>query len=146
MRISCKSFQEGGTVPVRHTCDGTDISPELIWTEPPDGTQTFALVVDDPDAPGGTFVHWVIFNIGGNRGGLEEGRLPGECVQGVNDFGNTTYSGPCPPKGAPHSYHFKLYALDNRLSLKRGATKSDLEKAMKGHIVQEAEIVGYYGR
>ncbi len=106
----------------------------------------YALIADDPDAPGGTFVHWVVFNIGGNRRMLEEGRLPDECVQGVNDFGNSIYAGPCPPRGKPHSYHFKLYALSARLALRRGSSKADVERAMHGHVLAMAEAVGRYGR
>ncbi len=146
MEISSKSFTHGSRIPSRHTCDGLDVSPELQWTEPLDNALTFALVADDPDAPGGTFVHWVVYNIGGNRRVLEEGRLPEECLQGVNDFGNLAYSGPCPPRGKPHSYHFKLYALSTKLNLKKGPTRVDVEKAMQGHVIESTELVGQYGR
>lgn len=146
MRLTSKSFSEGGIIPAKYTCDGADVSPELSWSELPEGTQSLALIVDDPDAPGRTFVHWVIFNIGSNRSMLGEGGTYTECVEGVNDMGNNSYSGPCPPTGRPHSYHFKLYALDTRLSLKRGSTKREVEKAAKGHIIGTAELVAKYGR
>lgn len=146
MKLVSRSFPEGGTIPARYTCDGGETSPELSWSEVPDGTESYALIVDDPDAPRGTFVHWVLFNIGGNRAGLEEGRLPAECVQGANDAGTSTYAGPCPPRGRPHSYHFKLYALDTRLGLKRGAARREVESAMRGHVLDSTEIVGLYGR
>ncbi len=145
-RLLSSSFAERSRIPSRHTCDGLDISPEIHWTDVPEGTASFALIVDDPDAPGSTFVHWVVFNIGGNRRFIEEGRLPAECIQGTNDFGNSSYSGPCPPRGAPHSYHFKLYALTSNLSLRRGCSKHDVEKAMKTHVVGSAELIGQYGR
>lgn len=146
MKISSRSFTFGGVIPSRHTCDGVDVSPEISWSEAPDQTHSFALMVDDPDAPGGTFVHWVVFNIAANRGGLEEGRPPPECLQGVNDFGTSAYSGPCPPRGKPHRYKFRLFALDSRLNLPRGSTMSVVEKAMKGHILASAETMGTYGR
>ncbi len=146
MRIASTAFTEGGFIPLRHTCDGADVSPALSWADVPDGTVAFSLLVVDPDAPGGTFVHWVVFNIGGNRRGMEEGRTPPECQLGTNDFGRATYSGPCPPRGNPHSYHFTLYAMDARVAARKGCTMGELERAMKGHTLDEAHIIGLYGR
>ena len=149
--ISPDAFNDGTSLPVEHTCDGEDHSPALSWDGIPAGTQSIALIVDDPDAPGKTWVHWVIYNIPDNSTGLPPG-VPGNetlddgSLQGKNDFGRIGYNGPCPPPGKPHRYFFKIYALDTTLSLKSGATKSKLEAAMSGHILTQGEIVGTYGR
>ena len=149
-RLTSK-FQSDGFIAEKFTCDGVDISPELTWTESPAETKTLALVMDDPDAPGGTFVHWVLYDLPADTRSLAEGlardrQLANGARQGRNSFGKIGYNGPCPPKGAPHHYLFKLYALDTKTNLKAGASKGELERAMKGHILAQAEISGSYGR
>jgi Raf kinase inhibitor-like YbhB/YbcL family protein len=149
--ISSNSFASGETIPQQFTCDGLDRSPELHWGDPPAGLKSFALIADDPDAPVGTWVHWVLFNLPPDTTSLPEGvpkkaALDGGALQGTNDFGNLGYGGPCPPPGKPHRYFFKLYALDSPLSLKAGAKKADVERAMKGHILAQGELMGRYGR
>jgi Raf kinase inhibitor-like YbhB/YbcL family protein len=149
--ISSASFPNGGNIPRKFTCDGADVSPELSWTQPPAGTGSFALIADDPDAPVGTWTHWVIFDLPAATGNLPEGvskvgELPGGGRQGRNDFQKVGYGGPCPPAGKAHRYFFKLYALDRALGLKPGATKPELEKAMQGHILGKAEWIGKYQR
>lgn len=144
-------FQKDGSIAEKFTCDGADISPELTWTEPPLGTKALALIADDPDAPGGTFVHWVLYDLPPDTRNLAEGlpkdrRLGNGARQGRNDFGKIGYNGPCPPKGSSHRYHFKLYALDAKINLKAGASKGDLEHAMKGHILGQTELSGRYSR
>ena len=126
-------------------------SPPLHWSEPPEGTQSLALICDDPDAPVGTWVHWVLFNLPAETRELEEGlptteTLSNGAKQGKNDFGKIGYGGPAPPKGKPHRYFFKLYALDKAVDLSPGATKAKLVEAMKGHILAEGQLVGKYGR
>jgi Raf kinase inhibitor-like YbhB/YbcL family protein len=149
--ISSSDFQNGGNIPKKFTCDGADGSPELTWTEPPAGTQSLALIADDPDAPGGTFTHWVLFNLGGDTRSLspnvsKSDELPNGARQGRNGFRKIGYGGPCPPPGKPHRYYFKLYALDKKLELKPGASKEELEEAMQGHTLANAEMMGKYGR
>jgi Raf kinase inhibitor-like YbhB/YbcL family protein len=149
--IASVSFANGGDIPKKFTCDGGDVSPELSWTQPPAGAQSFALIADDPDAPIGTFVHWVIFDMPPTASALSEGvgkmdELPDGSRQGQNDFDKMGYGGPCPPSGKTHRYFFKLYALDRKLGLKAGASKREVEKAMDGHILGKAEYVGKYGR
>jgi hypothetical protein len=151
LELKTTAFTPGGNIPKPFTCDGADVSPALSWTEPPPGTQSFALIMDDPDAPGGTFVHWVVYNVPASARQLPEGlppngQLHGGGFQGKNDFPITGYGGPCPPRGKPHRYFFKLYALDTQLNLKAGARKQDVEQAMKGHILAEAQLMGQYGR
>ena len=150
-QIASTAFPNGGMIPKKFTCDGTDVSPQLSWKEAPAGTQSFTLIVDDPDAPVGTWVHWVLYNLPASTRELPEGvekqeQLASRAMQGRNDFRRIGYGGPCPPPGTPHSYHFKLYALDTKLNLKAGATKPELEHAMKGHILGETELMGRYGR
>jgi hypothetical protein len=150
-QITSTAFSSGGMIPKNYTCDGPDLSPPLAWKDPPAGTQSFALIADDPDAPAGTWVHWVIYNIPSTTKELPEGlpkseKLPDGTMQGRNDFRKTGYGGPCPPPGKPHRYFFKLYAVDTKLSLKPGATKAELESAMKGHTLAQTEIIGKYGR
>ena len=152
MSITIKSsaFNEGEPIPKKFTCDGEDISPELSWDGTPEGTKTFALINDDPDAPGKTWVHWVIFNIPGSATSLPENmptdkELSDGSRQGTNDFRKIGYGGPCPP-GGTHRYYFKLYALDTKLTLKPGALKQELLAAMKGHIVDEGQLMGTYAR
>lgn len=149
MEIKSMAFQEGETIPAQYTCDGQDISPALNWSGVPEGTQSFALIVDDPDAPGATFTHWVIFNIPGDALGLEEAiptdsQLPNGALQGKNGFGTVGYRGPCPPSGSPHHYHFVVYALDTTLDLSAGASKAQVIDAMQGHILAQAELIGIY--
>jgi Raf kinase inhibitor-like YbhB/YbcL family protein len=151
LSVSSPSFSSGGDIPKKFTCDGADVSPQLSWTEPPAGTRSFALLVDDPDAPVGTWNHWTTWNLPASARGLAEGvkkevTLPDGAEQGKNDFHKNGYNGPCPPPGKPHRYHFKLFALDTKLDLKPGAGKSELESAMKGHILAQAEWMGRYGR
>jgi Raf kinase inhibitor-like YbhB/YbcL family protein len=143
------AFENNSLIPEKFTCDGADISPELTWTEPPSGTKALALIMDDPDAPRGTFVHWVLYDLPPDTRSLAEGlakdrQLANGARQGRNDFGKIGHNGPCPPKGAPHRYFFKLYALDAKMNLKAGASGGALERAMKGHILAQAEISGRY--
>lgn len=151
MVITSTAFEDGGTIPAAYSCDGQDKSPELNWTGVPEGTQSFVLILDDPDAPGGTFTHWVIFNIPAGATGLEEntakiGELPDGTLQGKNSFGTIGYGGPCPPSGSLHRYYFTLYALDITLDLASGATKAQVLAAMEGHVLAEAVIMGNYQR
>jgi len=151
MKISSASFSAGEMIPKEFTCDGPDASPKLNWTEPPAKTQSFALIMDDPDAPAGTWVHWVLFNLPADTRELAEGvakqeQLANGARQGRNDFGKIGYGGPCPPPGNPHRYFFKLYALNAKLNLKASSAKTDVEGAMKGHILAHAETIGKYGR
>jgi len=151
LTISSRSFSNGGNIAQKFTCDAADVSPQLNWSEPPPGTETFALLVDDPDAPVGNWNHWAMWNIPATARGLAEGirkdaELSDGSRQGQNDFRKTGYNGPCPPPGKPHRYYFKLYALDTNLGLKPGATKKEVEAAMKGHVLAQAEWMGKYGR
>ncbi len=149
--LQTTAFQTGQDIPPRFTCDGADVSPPLRWTEPPAGTGSFALIADDPDAPGGTWVHWLAYDLPATLRELPEGaaksqEFAGGARQGSNDFERIGYGGPCPPPGKAHRYFFKLYGLDKKLDLKAGATKQDLERAMKGHILVQAELMGRYHR
>jgi Raf kinase inhibitor-like YbhB/YbcL family protein len=151
LSISSPSFASGGEIPKKFTCDSSDVSPQLVWTEPPSGTKSFALLVDDPDAPAGNWNHWTLWNLPASARGLAEGASKEDTLadgseQGKNDFRKTGYNGPCPPPGKPHRYYFKLYALDTKPDLKPGASKRELEAAMKGHILAQAEWMGRYGR
>ena len=151
LQISSTAFTAGEAIPRKFACDGPDVSPQLKWNDPPANTQAFALIMDDPDAPSGTWVHWVLYDLPANARELSEGvakqeQLSSGARQGRNDFGKIGYGGPCPPPGKPHRYFFKLYALDAKLGLKAGATKADVERAMKGHILAQGELVGKYGR
>ena len=149
--ISSPSFTDGGNIAQKFTCDGADVSPRLMWSEPPAGTKTFALLVDDPDAPVGNWNHWAIWNVPATARGLAEGirkeeGLSDGSMQGRNDFRKTGYNGPCPPPGKPHRYYFTLYALDTTLDVKLGATKKEVEAAMKGHVLAQGQWMGRYGR
>ncbi len=149
--ISSPSFSSGGDIAKKFTCDGADVSPALSWTAPPAGTKSFALLADDPDAPVGNWNHWTLWNLPAGARSLPEAsskdaRLPNGTEQGRNDFRKTGYNGPCPPPGKPHRYYFKLFALDQNLNLKPGASKKELEAAIKGHILAQAEWMGRYGR
>jgi Raf kinase inhibitor-like YbhB/YbcL family protein len=148
--ISSSAFPEGGMIPAKYTCDGSDISPPLAWTGMPERTKSFALICDDPDAPMGTWVHWVAWNIPPGARELAEGlppkpELPDGSRQGLSDFHRPGYGGPCPPSGT-HRYYFRLYALDTILDLPGSARKADLLKAMKGHIRAEGQLMGKYRR
>lgn len=149
--ISSSDFPNGGDIPKKFTCDGADGSPELSWTEPPAGTQSLALIADDPDAPGGTFTHWVLYNLPASVRNLAANvskvdELPNGARQGRNGFRKIGYGGPCPPPGKPHRYFFKLFALDQKLDLKPGSGKEEVENALQGNTLAKAEIVGKYGR
>jgi Raf kinase inhibitor-like YbhB/YbcL family protein len=148
-QIITSAFRNGDSIPKKLTCDGPDVSPPLSWTDPPAKTKSFAIIADDPDAPGGMWVHWVLYDLPADTRKLPEGlaknpRLPNGALQGRNDFGKTGYNGPCPPRGSVHRYFFKLYALDSQTGLKAGATKADLERAMNGHILAQAQIIGTF--
>jgi len=150
MEIKSSAFGSGEMIAAKYTCDGADFSPPLEWAGSPAGTKSFALICDDPDAPMGTWVHWVIYDIPPTATMLAEGitrekDLPGGGTQGINDFRKIGYGGPCPP-GGTHRYFFKLYALDTTLGLKPGITKDQLLKAMRGHILTEAQTMGTYRR
>lgn len=150
IEIKSNSFKNGGLMPKQFTCDGKNISPQLSWTSYPDATKSFALICDDPDAPVGTWVHWVIYNIPANINELEENfpnhkTFPNGIKQGTNDFRKIGYGGPCPPSGT-HRYFFKIYALDKILDLEAGATKKQLLDAMEGHILAMGELIGKYKR
>ena len=148
--IKATAFPNGGTIPQKYTCDGPDLSPELSWAATPPRTQSLALIADDPDAPVGTWTHWIIWDIPPGTG-LPEGVTKTETLkdgtrQGKNDFKRIGYGGPFPPPGKPHRYFFKLYALDTKLDVKAGANRNELESAMKGHMLSQAELMGRYGR
>lgn len=151
LSVSSTSFANGGGIPKKFTCDGDDVSPDLSWSEAPPGTQSFALLADDPDAPAGNWNHWTIWNIPAESRALPEGvskkpQLPDGSQQGMNDFRKSGFNGPCPPPGKPHRYYFKLFALDAKLMLKEKSGKRELEAAMNGHILAQAECMGRYGR
>jgi len=150
MELKSSSFTEGANIPPKYTCDAEDLSPQLRWDNAPAGTRTFALIVDDPDAPVGTWVHWVIYDLTAEIKELPEGVVKTDTVergakQGINDFRRVGYYGPCPPPGSPHRYFFKLYALDTGTNLKPRASKQQLLDAIKGHILGEAQLMGRYG-
>jgi len=145
LRITSPAFKDNEFIPVKYTCDGEDINPPLLIGNIPPETKSLALINDDPDAPMGTWVHWVVWNISPTTGEIKENSVPEGSRQGINDFGKHDYGGPCPPSGT-HRYFFKLYALDRLLDLTSNAKKGDLEKAMKGHILAQAQIIGLYRR
>lgn len=149
--IRSSAFAPGTEIPRKHTCEGADVSPPLQWSEAPVGTKGFALICDDPDAPAGTWVHWVVYGIPPEATGLAEAvpaspRLPDGSLQGRNDFGRVGYGGPCPPPGAPHRYFFRLYALRSRPALEPGLTKAACLKAIQGQLIATAECMGTYRR
>ena len=151
IQVNSTAFAQGQPIPSRHAYDQEDISPDLQWSGVPSTAKSLALICDDPDAPVGTWVHWVLFNLPPGTQNLPEGvpkkeLLESGALQGTNDFGKIGYGGPCPPPGKPHRYFFKLYALDAMLNLKAGAKKADVERAMKGHILAPGELMGRYGR
>jgi Raf kinase inhibitor-like YbhB/YbcL family protein len=149
--IESQAFKHGGLIPAKFTCDGEDVSPALTWDGPPQGTKSFALIYDDPDAPMGTWVHWVIYGIPAGKTGLPEGvpkdeTFEGSMRQGLNSWHRIGYGGPCPPPGKPHRYFFKLHALDAELGLPAGLEKKELIEATKGHVIGRAEFHGLYER
>lgn len=151
LQLTSSAFESGQSIPKRHTGDGDDVSPPLAWPDPPGSTQSLALICDDPDAPRGVWVHWVLFNLPPHLRELAEAvpttpALASGARQGTNDFGNLGYGGPAPPPGKPHRYFFKLYALDVLLDLAAGATKDQLLAACKGHILAEGQLMGKYQR
>ena len=150
MTITSTAFTNGGMIPPKYTADGADVSPPLAFANAPAGTKTFALICDDPDAPRGTWVHWVLYNLPVSVKSLPEHvptqpKLPNGALQGKSDFGKIGYGGPAPPSGT-HRYFFKVYALNAELKLGSGATKAQLVKAMNGHILAQGELVGKYSR
>jgi len=151
LEVTSTAFEEGSTIPAEYTCDGPNLSPPLSWSAPPAGTQSQALICDDPDAPAGTWVHWVLYDLPPEATELPEGLPPDEELaaggtQGANDSKKVGYGGPCPPKGSDHRYFFKLYALDTELNLSPGATKKELLEAMEGHILAQGQLMGRYQR
>jgi len=149
MKLTSSAFEHNGAIPSEYTCDGSDTSPELDIEDVPENTKSLALINDDPDVPkeirpDGLWVHWVVWNIPPDTNNIPKGTEP-SGVAGNSNFGKTGYGGPCPPSGT-HRYFFKLYALDTELSLQEGSTKDDVEKAMKGHIIEKTELIGTYQR
>lgn len=151
LRLISSAFNENESVPSKYTCDAENLSPPLTWTGVPEETRHLVLIVDDPDAPRGTWVHWVLYGIPGDVTALPEGVAKSPVVsgvgkQGVNDFGEIGYGGPCPPPGKAHRYFFKLYALDTEIPLAESATKAEVEEAMGGHILAKGQLIGLYSR
>jgi Raf kinase inhibitor-like YbhB/YbcL family protein len=145
LKITSPAFSMNGLIPSQYTCDGKDVNPPLLIENLPPGTQSLALIVDDPDAPRGTWVHWVVWNIGPETREITENTLPPHALQGMNDFRQQSYGGPCPPSGT-HRYFFKLYALDAKIKLGTGSVKAALEAAIKGHVLAKTELIGRYTR
>lgn len=151
LELSTTAFHPGSAIPSQFTCSGANISPALSWNDPPPGTRSFVLIMDDPDAPGRTWVHWVVYDLPASARQLPEHVPPGTAMagggaQGINDFPSPGYSGPCPPPGKPHRYFFRLYALDTILALRPAARRKEVDAAMKGHILAQAELMGTFGR
>ncbi len=151
MQLSSSAFTEGQPIPAKYTCDDKNVSPPLKWEGVPGGAKSLVLIADDPDAPGGMWVHWVLFDVPAAMSELPEDLpktqyAPGGARQGLNDFKHLGYGGPCPPPGKPHRYFFKLYALDASLGLKPGATKKEVERAMEKHVLAEGQLMGTYKR
>lgn len=151
LELTSTAFADGAAIPKLHSGDGMNASPPLHWSDPPAQTKSFALICDDPDAPRGTWVHWVLFNLPADKRELSEGVLTTETIdsgakQGKNDFGTIGYGGPAPPRGKPHRYFFRLYAVDTKPDLPPGVTKEQLLAAMNGHVVAEGQLMGRYQR
>jgi Raf kinase inhibitor-like YbhB/YbcL family protein len=143
--LSSPAFADGADIPLRHSCDGSDVFPRLTWTGVPEATRSLALIVDDPDAPRGTFTHWVLYDVPADLREIGEGTAPG--AQGKNSFGRSGYGGPCPPPGdAPHRYRFTLHALDIPTVALQNATREELEKKIETHVIRSAQLVGRYQR
>ena len=145
LKLSSPAFKHNESIPSKFTCDGADINPPLMIENVPSETKSLALIVDDPDAPAGTWVHWILWNLGPSTKEIKENSVPSGALQGINDFRKSDYGGPCPPSGT-HRYFFKLYALDMILSLGPKAKKAELERGMNGHIVAKGELIGLYKR
>lgn len=145
MKITSSAFSDHGTIPHEYTCDGEDISPPLYFENVPDEAQSLTLIVEDPDAPGKTWVHWVVVNIDPATTRVLEDSVPTGGFEAMTDFGHTGWGGPCPPTG-PHRYYFKLYALDTTLDITEDITREEVENAMEGHILEKAELVAIYSR
>ncbi len=151
MEVSSRAFGNGETIPKEFTADGRNVSPPLRWSGAPPATQSYAVIVDDPDAPAGLWTHWVLFNIPADRFELPEAVPPENevldgALQGTNSFNKIGYGGPSPPKGKPHRYFFHVYALDRKLDLKAGASRAEVDAALKGHILAKGQWMGTYGR
>lgn len=144
--ITSPAFAPGETIPVEHTCDGADRPPTLAWSGAPEGTRSFVLVVHDPDAPHGDWLHWLVSELPADTSSIEAGALPRGAREGPNDFGKRGWGGPCPPRGSSHRYVFALHALDRELGLPAGASRADVERAMRGHVLGRAELTGHYAR
>lgn len=149
--LDTKAFPKGGEIPSKYACTGEDVSPALSWSGAPQGTKSFALIVEDPDAPSGTFTHWIVYDLPAEARQLPENvsktdDLSGGGRQGRNDFRRAGYGGPCPPPGKPHRYFFKLYALNSPLNLPAGASRREVEDALRGHVIAQAELMGKFGR
>jgi Raf kinase inhibitor-like YbhB/YbcL family protein len=145
VKISSTAFSGSSNIPIKYTCDGSNASPELNISNVPDDTKSLVLAVDDPDAPGGTFSHWIVWNIDPKTSNLPENKSPDGSVSGVNGAGKNGYTGPCPPSGT-HRYIFTIYALDTTLNISANSNKADLEKAISGHIIDQGELMGKYAR
>ena len=148
-KLVTSAFEEGGAIPTLHTCEGADISPSLEWSDEPRDTKSYALIADDPDAPAGTWNHWLLWDIPASVHALAQGFKPGMVgASGANDFGKPGYGGPCPPPGhGPHRYFFKIHALDvESLSLRAGARRADLDRALRGHVLAQTQYMGRYER
>ncbi len=145
LRLSSPAFEQNRPIPSEYTCDGSDVNPALAIAGVPPGAKSLALIVDDPDAPSGMWVHWVLWNISPDTAEIREHAVPAGAQEGINDFRKRAYGGPCPPSGT-HRYFFKLYALDSVLDPGRSANKAALERAMKGHIIAQTELIGLYAR
>ena len=144
MKVTSSAFQQGANIPSKFSCDGPNTSPPLQISDVPTEAKSLVLIVDDPDAPSGLFTHWVVWNISPQATTIAEGSTP-KGVQGTNDFGKSGYGGPCPPSGT-HRYYFKVFALDRELDLPVGAKRSQLDSAMKGHVIAQGELMGRYSR
>lgn len=150
LSVRSSAFSAGDLIPTEHTCDGEDVSPPLTWSGAPAETRSFAIVVDDPDAPSKTWVHWLVYGLPSTVTRLDEGAssegLPGSAREGRNDFDDVSWGGPCPPVGPAHRYYFRVFALDETLSLEAGARRAELESAMEGHVIGRGEAMGHYQR
>jgi len=151
LQVESSAFEEDQAIPRQYTCDGADLSPPVSWSASPEATQSFVLILDDPDAPAGTWDHWILFNIPATTRSLPEAVPADENVEGIgvhgsNSWRNLGYGGPCPPSGPAHSYSFRVYALDSILDLEAGARKRDVEQAMIGHVLATGQLIGRYGR
>lgn len=145
MRITSTAFQNNESIPSEYTCDGKNCNPPLVFSEVPKNTQSLVLIVEDPDAPSKVFVHWLVYNIPPTTSQILKNQVPANSMLGMTDIGKSEYVGPCPPNGT-HRYFFKLFALDSVLDLAKGASKEEVEEAMKEHVIESAELVGLYAR